>query len=489
MRIGIARLWHEANSFCVHPTGMAEFRSREWLKGEEAPALYRGTATEIGGALAWAEKRGDVEFVFSRLASAPPGGPVEQALLDGFIAEVLADPALDGLDGLYLSLHGACFGTVDEDPEATLAEGLRRRFPGLPIVASFDIHACLSDRLCAQLNGATVYRTYPHVDMDAAAVRALGLLAAMIETGKRPKVLLRTIGRVLPSFNMRTAPGLPMTEAVELAIAEEAKAAPGEILAVYPYGSFAYADISLTNAGAVVTAENQEHGAAAAKAVAGFLFENRQRFRPDLPSAADALAAKPWADGRRVAILEPSDNPLSGGQGDTPGLFAAAMAADLPEGTVFAFFADPDAIAEARAAGIGGRLALSLGGKVDPRFGPPIPCEARVLALTDGRFVNRGPMERGMPVDLGPTALIEVGRMRVVLTTGCQSPNDVAYFELHGIDLSAVPLLLAKAKNHFMAGLGGAFDLVRQCDTAGPAMADARQLPFRNLPAERLSLD
>jgi microcystin degradation protein MlrC len=492
MRIGVARLWHEANSFAATPTGMAAFASREWLRGEAVPPFYAGTATELGGALAWAARRGPgaggIELVFSRCAAAPPGGPVEQAVLDAFTEEVLGEAAFEGVDGLYLSLHGACLGTADLAPEARLLEGLRRRFPDLPVAASFDLHACLSERVVATLNAVTVYRTYPHLDMDRAAGRALDLLAAMIESGRRASVTLRTIGRILPSFNMRTDAGGPMAEAQEFALALEAQVPAAAFFAAYPFASFAYADVETADAGAVVTGEDAGADEAAA-ALAGFLFAQRGRFKPALPSVIEVLAARPWADGRRIAILEPSDNPLSGGQGDTPGLFAAALTAGVPDGSVFAFFCDPPVVEAAWRAGEGTALGVSLGGRLDARFGPPVPCEARVVRLTEGRFRNAGPMERGLPVDLGRTALLQIGPLRVIVTTGCQSPNDAEYFRLHGLDLDALPLLLAKAKNHFMAALGPRFDAVLPCDTPGPAMADVTRLPFRRLPPERLSLD
>jgi microcystin degradation protein MlrC len=489
LRIGVIRLWHEANSFSATPTGRAAFLSREWARGEEVAQLHAGAATEIGGALAWAEASSTVELVFSRCASAPPGGPVEQPVLDDFMAEVTGDPALDGVDGLYLSLHGACLGTQDLAPEATLLEGLRRRFPDLPIAASFDIHACLTPRVVANLNIATVYRTYPHLDMEIAASSALDMLGIMIYSRLRFGVTIRTIDRILPSFNMRTDGDGPMAEAQLVAQACEVKAPPEEILAAYPFASFAYADVETANAGAVVSGVDAAAAEAAADKIAAFLFERRSLFRPSLPSAAGLLATCPWQGGCRVAVLEPSDNPLSGGQGDTPGLFAAALAAGVPEGTVFAFFWDPGAVAAAWQAGAGGRLEFSLGGRCDPRFGAPLPVSAEVLKLTDGRFTNAGPMERGLAVDLGRTALLKVGRMRVIVTTGCQSPNDVEYFRLHGLDLDAVPLLLAKAKNHFMAALGPRFDAVLPCDTPGPAMADVARLPFRRVPPARLRLD
>lgn len=489
MRIGVARLWHEANSFAVNLTGMNEFRLREWAHGDEARRLYLGTATEIGGALGWAADSGDVELVFSRCASAPPGGPVAQIVLDGFIDEVVSEPNWEEIDGIYLSLHGACIGTGDEDPEATLLAGLRQRFPEIPIVASFDMHACLSQSLVSALNAVTVYRTYPHIDMDESACRALDMLAQMIATGRRSHVTLKTIDRVLPSFNMRTDEQGPMFKAEQIALDREQNAPLGQIFAAYPFGSFAYADVDATNAGAVVTSEDPVMGQAAAASIADFLFEHRGSFRPLLPQAQVCLASRPWSGARRVAILEPSDNPLSGGQGDTPGLFAAALASDMPEGTVFAFFCDPATVDTAFQAGEGATLSLELGGKYDARYGAGVPCVAEVMRLTDGHFRNAGPMERGMSVALGRTVVLKVGPLRVIVTTGCQSPNDINYFHLHRISLDDVPVLLAKAKNHFMAAFKGVFDEVLLCETRGPAMADISQLPFRVLPQSRLCLD
>lgn len=66
MRIGVVRLWHEANSFAATPTTLATFQAREWLRGQGVPGFYAATATEPGGALDWAAARGDVKLVFFR---------------------------------------------------------------------------------------------------------------------------------------------------------------------------------------------------------------------------------------------------------------------------------------------------------------------------------------------------------------------------------------------------------------------------------------
>jgi microcystin degradation protein MlrC len=488
MKIGVAQFWHEANSFAANPVGLAAFEERTWLRGAEVAPGFKGSATELGGTIGWADEKHDTELVFSRCASATPGGPVEQAVLDRIVTEITTDTVFDAVDGIYLSLHGASLGTAEPAPEERLVAGLRHRFPDLPIVASFDMHACPTSATAAMLNGATVYRSYPHVDMAETAVAALELLADMIASGARPKVVHRTIDRVLPSFRMATAPGSPMAEIEAISVDTAAVAGEG-VYCAYPFASFAYADTPAADAGVLVTCLDQEASERVAETVCDAMFARRGRFRPDLPDAAKVLAARPWADGRRVAILEPSDNPLSGGAGDTPGLLFAALACDLPAGTVFAFFHDPALVRKAADAGTGSRIRAMLGGRHGGGFGAPVPVDAVVARVTDGRFVNAGPMERGRPVTLGATAVLETGPLRIIVTSLCQSPNDLNYFALHGIDLTRVPLLLAKAKNHFMAALGPAFDAVIQAETPGPAMADVSALPFRHIPKHRFDLD
>lgn len=495
MKIAMARLWHEANSFTAGTVGLDHFEGREYAHGTQAAQQFRGTTVETGGAFEWADRTG-AELVFSRLAASAPGGPVEQDLLDRLTDEIVSDPVFEGVDGIYLSMHGSCIGTGDASPETTLVSGLRARFPDLPITASFDMHCIPTAQMCAALDGATVYRKYPHTDMPEAAMRALDLLAELIERGGRGRVVLACCDLILPSFNMRTDEPGPMTEIEDLAQElEAAQVSAGQPLAIYPYGSFAYADVPAANSGVMVSTTRPEDPAAAEaaqNAAARMVAEMRARaprFRPVLPSAEAALREAPWRDGRRWAILEPSDNPMSGGNGDTTGLLAAALDADLPEGTVFAFIADHEAVKAAHQAGEGAALTLELGGKRDARFGGPLTVEGVVEKLTDGKFVNSGPMEHGIAVDLGPTALIRVGRMRIIVTSRVYSPNDPGYFHLHGIEAARIPLLLAKAKNHIRASFGQSFDAFAQVETPGPAMADTTQLPFRHIPPERLVLN
>ena len=480
--MAVARLWHEGNSFSPVPTGGAEFRRREWLEPGASWEQYRGTATELGAVLDFLDARQDWSGALLMAAAAPPGGPLPQHLFQAIRDRILSGLVKQGWDAVYLSLHGALISDQDPAPELALLRAVREAIGRTPLAVSFDLHANLAPEVAGLADIALAYKTYPHVDMRETAAKALDLLAVTVEGRIRPRLALAKVPAILPSFNMRTEAG-PMAEAQALARRLERERG---LLDVSPVGGFAYGDTPYAGASALVLADGEAGAAeAAAEEVAAFLWEQRGRFDAAAPSPADGVAMALEEGAGLVAVLDPSDNPMSGGIGDTPGLFRALIEAQPKVPSVFAFFSDPGVVDEAHAAGEGARLSCALGGRLTALYGAPVPVEAHVAKLTDGRFVNEGPMERGLEVSLGRTAVLGIGgHIQVVVTQSCQSPNDPAWFRLHGIDLSAVRLLCAKAKNHFRAGLGPLCRRIVEVDAPGPAGYDLSRYPFRHAPPE-----
>jgi len=483
-RIAIARLSHEGNSFSPLVTGPDSFHRREWIVGEAARDYYRGTRCEIGAAVDWLDSHRDWQGNFLRCCAAAPGGPVAQDLLDSIREEIIGGLAGQTWDAVYLSLHGAMIGTGDIAPDLTLVRAMRSAVGPVPFAVSLDLHANLDPAMARYADIVTGYRTYPHVDTYETAAKALDLLARAAAGEITPLCHVEPLGALLGSFNMRTDAG-PMAE-VETR-ADEIATARG-LLDMTPLGGFAYGDVPCAGA-CVVTCADSDAAAArdAARELADFFRARRDAFQIALPRPEAALhQAVALATDGPVAVLEPADNPMSGGIGDTPGLFRALLEIRPPVPAVFAFFWDPELVARARAAGIGARLSCCLGGRLTEAFGPPVAVEARVARLTEGRFVNAGPMEKGLPVDLGRTAVLDLDGIRVIVTSACQSPNDPGYFALHGLDPTRPGLVCVKAKNHFRAAFGTIFRKIIDCDTAGPAALDLARLPFRNVPPERL---
>jgi microcystin degradation protein MlrC len=481
-RLAVARLWHEGNSFSPTLTHLDQFRAREWVSGPQAAAFYRGTATEMGAVAEFAARnKKDWKVVWLGCAAAPPGGPVAQADYATMRDEIAAGLAADQWDAVYLSLHGALVTTGNPAPEIDLLAAVREAIGRTPLAVSFDLHANLGPPHLAFIDIAGGYKTYPHTDMAETAATLLGLLVELADGRIEPVGAIAKLDAILPSFNMRTTDG-PMTE---LALLARAWRDRPRVLEASVFGGFAYGDTPHAGASALVYTDADLELAhhAAGQLVEAFRVR-RDRFYVELPSPADGIAAALAETAGTIAVLDPADNPLSGGIADTPGLFRALIAAQPRVPAVFAAFADPDCVAAAHAGGVGALLKRSLGARLTADFGAPVPVEARVIRLTDGEFRNVGPMETGLPVSLGRTAVLEIEGVQVIVTESCQTPNDPAYFALHGIDLAATRLLCVKAKNHFRAAFAPVCRRIIDVAAPGPAAVDLRQLPFRRVPRQ-----
>ena len=476
-RLAVARLWHEGNSFTPLPTTLPDFERREWFEGHEGLARYRGTGTELGAVLAFEDAHPDWEITVLRCASAPPGGPVEDALYERIVADMLRGLEADTWDAVYLSLHGALVTVSEPQADLMLIRRVRAVIGATPLGVSFDLHANISPELPQLVDFASGYKTHPHIDMDQTAARVLTELARLAGGGAKLQGAVTKLPVLLHSFNMRTAAG-PMADTVN-----DAKAATtGSVKDVTVFGGFVWGDSPDAGAGILTWAETATAARTVADDIAQKLFARREQFRTSLPTPAEGLRTALQTPGL-VCVVEPSDNSLSGGIGDTTGLLHALLETQIDGEAVFAFLYDPDLVQAAKAVGIGKMIAVKLGGRIAPHFGAPVEARTEVVALTDGRFVNEGPFETGMPVDLGETAVLQTGGVKVIVTSSCQAGIDPAYFRLHGIDLESTRLIAAKAKNHFRAAFGERAAIIVDVDTPGPAALDLSVLPFRYLPA------
>jgi microcystin degradation protein MlrC len=475
-KLAVARLWFEGNAFAA-PSGREAFERREWARGEAALAAARGTATELAAVAELADTRPDWAITVLRCASANPGGPIEDGVFDALREEVIADLSGAKWDAIYLSLHGAAITRSRLAPELDFVRAVREAVGRVPIAASFDLHANLNPAMAGLLDVATGYRTYPHVDMRETAARALRLLERTAAGEVHPVGTVVNTGLLLGSFNMRTDRG-PMAALQAAARAREST----PVLDASVFGGFPYADTPDCGASVMVYADgNRAVALEAASELAAAVRARASEFAPTLVKPEEGLRRALAAPPGLVAVTDPADNPYSGGAADTPGLFRSLVALSPRVPAVFAYFCDADIVDSAWRAGVGAHLNLMLGARRTATFGPSVEVEADVLRLTHGEFRNAGPMELGLSVALGRTAVLRVRSMQVIVTERVGPANDPAFFALHGIDLARTRLLCVKAKNHFRAAFQDRCVAIIDVDCPGPAAADLRTLPFKNL--------
>lgn len=479
-KLAVARLWYEGNSFSPVITTLDAFQAREWAEGDAVRKVYQHTATEIGAVLDFADTHDDWEISFLRCTAAPPGGPVANAAFAIIRKDILTGLQKQPWDAVYLSLHGAMITEDSPTPELELLRDVRGIIGKTPLAVTFDLHANIGQPMIDLVDIAIGYKTYPHVDMDKVASRALELLSQIVQGKIKPVVALAKVPAIYTSFNMRTTDG-PMAE---IAAAAAKWRAEESVLEATVFGGFAYGDSPFAGPTAMVFTHDDPHLAQrAANSLAADMTSRRERFRLKLPTAAEAIFQALETPGDKpAAITDPADNPLSGGIGDTPTLFRALLEARLNVPSVFAFFWDPELVAKAHRAGIGAKLNIAFGARVSAAFGKPVHLTAKVSAVTHGKFRNVGPFENNLSIDIGSTAMFDVDDIKVIVTSSCQTPNDPAYFELHGLDLAQINLLCVKAKNHFRAGFTPLTRTIIECDAPGPAAASLEHYVFKHAP-------
>ncbi|MBM3573029.1 MAG: M81 family metallopeptidase, partial [Alphaproteobacteria bacterium] len=246
-RIAIARFAHEGNSFSPIQTTLADFRSHEWKIGAEVTPHFRGTNTEIGGAVAFLEAYASWQPTWLRVAAAEPSGPLAPGVFEAILDEIL-----DGLrrhgpwDAVYLAQHGSL--NVHDRPHADLdiLRAVRGAIGPAPLGATFDLHANMSQEEVDLLDIAVGYKCHPHTDMAAVARKCLDLLLRRAAGDIRPVGVICPINAMLPSIFGRTTDG-PMAEVK--AIAAEIGRQDG-LLDVTPFHGYTYGDSPVAGASA-----------------------------------------------------------------------------------------------------------------------------------------------------------------------------------------------------------------------------------------------
>ncbi len=480
--IAIARFAHEGNSFSPLLTPIDCFKSGEWAVGDGVPAYYRGSKTEIGGAITWLEKRPQWKPTFLRCTAAPSSGVLAPGVFDTILAEITTGLAKRKWDAVFLSLHGSLNAAEYPHADYELVKRVRDIIgKDTPLAVSFDLHANVSQAEADIPDIVVGYKCHPHTDMAETATKALDILERRIKGEVEPVAVIVRADAIIPSLFARTTDG-PMAEVKQIAADIEKKYG---LLDLTPYQGYAYNDNEAAGASAWATANGDR--ALALKAATELVQEMNKR-RPllfkKLPSAADGIARALAAKDGPIAVIDSADHTGAGGIGDTPGLLAALVAAKPTKPTAFAFFHDPDLIAKAKATGIGGRLKVKLGGRLTPLFGSPVEAEVTVGHLSDGKFVNLGPVHGGLANDLRGCARLDFVALPIsVMITGiCHDTTDANFYKAAGIDLSKLAVLAVKAKNQFRASFGSTFREMIDIDAPGPAAYDFSDFPFRKAP-------
>lgn len=481
----IAEFMHETNTFSVQPTGREQFHAAGWKRDNEVAQL-RETRTAMGAAFEAADANGwHLRHPLS--AHANPAGRVTDAVFEEACAIILA--ASDGVDGVLLHLHGAMATQSSDDGEGVLLQRLRARLgPDVPILVVLDLHATVTQLMADNANALIAYKTYPHIDMYERMHQAAGLLLRCFKGEIAPKVALarRPILYALDGGRSTSPP------VIELMAMAEAIEAAGEALEVSLFAGFSSADVHDIGPSVVVTGNDQT----AAQGIAEHLIDEvwaRRHFSSisfmPIPEAMSKAKTEEGRFDKPLVISDYSDNPGSGAYGDATHLLKAILDAGLTN-AAFHAIRDPEAVLAAQAAGVGHTVVLDLGGKVDPRMGGgPLRLTAHVVALTDGHFIAYGPMGGGAWRNYGPSALLRVEGVEIIVITHNGQATDLAQFTSLGVDPMRKNTLFVKSMQHFRAAFQPIARQVIEVDSGALSTRNFKERPYQHVRRPIFPLD
>ncbi|HEX4987127.1 MAG TPA: M81 family metallopeptidase [Burkholderiales bacterium] len=490
MKFVIAQMQHETNTFSPVPTPWEEFGPKGPYLGRDAFEAMQGKNMAMAAFLDLAKKVG-AEVATPVAAWANPSGPVDGKAYDRMCEAICAEVA-KGCDAVLLDLHGAMVvADRTDDGEGTLLEKIRAIAPRTPIAVSLDLHANVTESMTRNCDVLTGYKTYPHVDQYESGRLAGDILMRMLEGRAKPVIAWGNAPILAQTLRQNTSEGA-MKAFVEAAHAVER----GGMLAATAFGGFQMADIRDAGLSAVVVADGDK--AAATKACDHMLdvaWSQKEDFiyrgRPLDQAIAEAKRLGSQ-NGGPILLLDHADNCASGSTQDTMYVLKEALRQGLTDIAV-APVRDPEAVTRLVEAGVGAKVTLPVGGKMDMpsirRKGEPLVLTGTVKNITDGEYTITGPQFTGMRCFMGRTAVLDTGSALVVISERNQEPWDRGVFESAGIDPRAHRYLLLKSRMYFRPVFIPISKGMVFCDAPGVSSSDWTQFDYRKLRRPMYPLD
>jgi microcystin degradation protein MlrC len=414
MRIVIGSIMHESNTFTPFPTPLEEFHPRYGAALLQEPG--RGS---LGGIVTRLRAQG-WELIPTLTAHALPGGVVTHHAY-GIMKETLLEGirTAGAIDGVCLALHGSMQVEEIGDAESDLLSATRALVgPEVPIVAALDLHANVTATMIEQADGLVAYRTAPHVDGFDTGQRAAELLIWSLREHRRPAMAFAKLPFLLSGEQSETE-GEPMASMIQLL--RDADSQPAVLSSSFVLG-FPWADVYDNGVGAIVVTDGDRPLAQVeANRLARAFWEHRMEFdfRAEPYPIDEAIEVALAAPESTVFLSDSGDNPTAGGTTDIPLVVERLLARGVPDAVVAAL-CDPAAVEACMAAGVGQRITLSIGGKMDIRHGQPLVVSGRVRLLADSEW--------------GPMAVLRAEGVDVVLSSQRVGVTEPAFLRQLGIE-------------------------------------------------------
>ncbi len=471
MKIAIATLATETNTFSPIPTGRAAFMGeRDWWRTGASlhPATIGNTAL-----IAWrkaAEAEGH-EVVESVCTFAQPAGTTLRNIYEELRGFVLDDiKAAMPVDVVLLCMHGAMVADGYDDCEGdTLARVREIVGPKATIGLELDLHCHLTELMREKADVIITYKEYPHIDIGERAAELYTLCTAA-QRGEIAPVMAYHDCRMISMWRTTVE---PMKSFVAKMAGLEGK--DGVLSVSFGHG-FPWGDVPEVGAKMlVVTDSNQTQAQALASELGQEIWRLREECFPRHDSIDGGIDAGLAAEGGKpVVVADVADNAGGGAPSDNTHILRRMVDRGVTNAAIGCFW-DPIAVQFCTEAGVGATFDLRIGGKCGTASGDPVDLKVTVMALSPNH--SQGGLS-GSCAGLGASAWVRAGGIDIILnSTRSQVFNPDAFTGL-GCTLADKKIVVVKSTQHFYAGFAPIAREVRYVAAPGAIGPDFAAIAF-----------
>src|SRR5882724_8899766 len=482
-RIAVGGFLHDTNTFApTKATYDAFVHGGGWPRmevGGDVLETLRRINVGLAGFIEAAEAEG-WELVPTIFAAATPSAHVTEDAFER-IAKVMVDGIASAgpLDAVYLDLHGAMVTEHLDDGEGEILARVRKLIgQEVPLVASLDLHANVTPDMVEHADALIAYRTYPHIDMAETGRAAAKHLALLLNTKQCFAKAFRQLPFLIP-ISWQCTNDQPTKGIYEKLAALESDAVP--TLSFAP--GFPAADFEGCGPSVFAYGRTQAEADAAADQIAALVASHENDFdgRIYAPDEGVRHAMELSKSAKKpIIIADTQDNPGAGGDSDTTGMLRALVrnqASRAATGVIY----DPQSAKAAHEAGVGATVTLALGGKSGIPGDAPYQETFVVEKLSDGKFIAPGPYFGGRDMDMGLSAALRIGDIRVVVSSHKAQLADQSMYRYVGIEPTEQAILVNKSSVHFRADFEPIAEKLLICAAPGAMPADPTTLPWTRL--------
>ena len=481
MRIGIGQLWQETNTFNPLPTTREDFEQFGVLRGQRIIEQLADT-NELGGFIqslrAWPE---GLEIVGLVRLPAWPSGLATAATFDWMRDEMLAAIRSAGpLDALLLALHGSMAAAEHPDVEGDILAAVREIVgPELPVVVTLDLHANVTHRMAREADALVLFHTAPHVDVFETGQRGAAVLRRMLIDSAKPITAMQKIPCVLPAEKANTELGHGLSWELKQAL-QQCEATPGVLAAglatVQPW-----LDVPEFGSAVIVVTDNDPALAQSLCAqVSNQLWQRRREYLPELVPVAEAVRRAHEVPAGLVVLGDGADATTSGSTGDNTAILAELLKYPW-RAPALVPIVSPEVVAQAEKIGVGHKITTTVGGIRDRRFSKPLEITGIVEWIFDARFVISGHLARNLSIDMGRSAVLRLGQVRLVVTSRSGPHFSPELFRTAGLDPFAAAVLVAKSPCGFRAAYSDHAARIMHVASPGCAPSDFWKYEYHHI--------